>query len=183
LPHILSVQFITALLIIAFIGSASAQTSHQVAIDVPKIALIGIAGAGNEQFQIGQGQEAGHRIEITRNRISGIWLNYTSIVSADNRNHKVMAAMYGSLPDALQIVLEASPYTGSGKGKTGMPTGSKVLSSQPAEIISNIGSSFTGKGVNNGHELTYTLQWKNEEELSGLHVGNSSVEIMYTISE
>jgi hypothetical protein len=177
------VQFITALLIIAFNGSASAQASHQVVISIPRIALIGIAGADNDQFRIGQGQEAGHKIEITQNRISGIWLNYTSTVSADNRNHKVMAAMSGSLPDALQIMLEASPFTGSGKGKTGIPSGSKILSGQPVEIISEIGSCFTGKGVNNGHELTYTLQWKNEEDLSGLYVGNSSVEIVYTISE
>lgn len=176
-------QCIAALWFIAFNGPASAQVSHQVTISVPKIALIGIAGTGDDQFRIGQGQEAGHRIAITRNKISGIWLNYTSVVSAENRSHKVMAAMSGSLPEALQILIEASPCTGSGNGKAGKPTGSKVLSGEPVEIISDIGSCYTGKGVNNGHELVYTLQWKDENNMSGLHVGNSSVEIVYTISE
>lgn len=177
------INLLITILVVVKLPSVAFAQSHQVAISVPKVALISLAGNTNDHFSFASGGEAGHKLEITGNRITGIWLNYSSTLENDGKSHKITATMYGQLPDALRVLLEASPCEGSFRGNTGRPTGQMVLSDQPSEIISEIGNSFTGRGTNNGHLLTYTLKWNEEASTGHLFAENHELQIVYTISE
>jgi hypothetical protein len=177
------INLLIAMLVIVKLPSVVFAQSHQVSVSVPKVALISLAGNTNDHFSFASGGEAGHKLEITGHRISGIWLNYSSTLENNGKSHKITATMSGQLPDALQVLVEASPCEGSHRGNTGRPNGQMVLSGQPSEIISDIGNCHTGRGINNGHLLTYTLKWNEEASTGNLYAENHELQIVYTISE
>ncbi|HKL34590.1 MAG TPA: hypothetical protein VJ919_18765, partial [Tangfeifania sp.] len=59
-----------------------------------------------------------------------------------------------------------------------------VLSNQPSDVIVDIGSCYTGKGINNGHYLTYKLEKdKSSESYAMLNQQNTSVNVVYTLTD
>jgi hypothetical protein len=80
--------------------------------------------------------------------------------------------------------VEASQATGQGNGTIGQPIGKVALSGQPADVISGIGSCYTGKGVSNGHMLTYRLETDNSgESMADLAQHQSSLQVIYTLTD
>ncbi|NCA79920.1 MAG: hypothetical protein EOM76_07025 [Sphingobacteriia bacterium] len=81
-------------------------------------------------------------------------------------------------------MVKATEAQGNGKGKLGSPAGMVKLSEQPTEVITDIGSCFTGKGTNNGHLLTYKLEFSNSgENYAQLLESTKSVNIVYTFAD
>ncbi len=88
------------------------------------------------------------------------------------------------MPEGVQLVVEASEAEGSGKGKLGRPNGIVTLSNQPTEIITDIGSCYTGKGVNNGHYLSYKIKYnESANSYASLNTGPTSVQVVYTLTD
>ncbi|MCD6354029.1 MAG: hypothetical protein J7L95_00625 [Prolixibacteraceae bacterium] len=165
--------------------SQSNSVNHKVAIEIPQVALLGLVSDGDNSINLGavSPTEAGSPLNFSNAQDKSIWINYSSIV-ARNQHRKVVAMIEGEMPKGVHLRVEASPATGSGKGNKGEPTGSVELSSEPTDIIVNIGSCYTGRGINNGHYLTYKLNFENtNENLSQLTDELASVNVVYTLTD
>jgi hypothetical protein len=127
---------------------------------VPEIALVDIESitSNNINFTIIPSNESGGTPEIKESNNESLWINYSSAMKNLKSSRSIVAEISnGNLPEGIQLFLKASDYSGRGKGKLGHPTEKINLSSQPKPIITEIGSCFTGDGVNNGHQLSFSI--------------------------
>jgi hypothetical protein len=117
---------------------------------------------------------------ITPNLGDATWLNYSSIVKSESNNYITVNIHSGSFPSEAELYLYISPDVGKGGGKVGIPTTSIVLSYYPQIIISNIGSCFTGVGIQKGHQLKYV--WKNAKDYEIKYENGEKISVIYTIT-
>ena len=90
----------------------------------------------------------------------------------------------GQIPKGFILKLQASESIGNGAGQLGLPLQKVTLNNQPVDIISQIGSCYTGNGVQNGHLLTYHLELEDPNTLySQLSQEQSSINIVYTLTD
>lgn len=169
--------------------SCWAQTSsadHKVNVDIPEIALLGLVAETNTAIAIKTNlpSEAGQSVGFNVSEENRVWLNYSSIVSRVGLTRKIVATVSGDIPAGVVLKVEASEVVGSGKGKLGKPAGVVALSGTPTDVIVDIGSCFTGKGVSNGHYLTYSLESDASlNDMAMLAQAQSSFDVVYTISD
>jgi hypothetical protein len=90
----------------------------------------------------------------------------------------------GEIPEGVHLKVKASEAEGSGKGKLGHSTGEIVLSENPADIIFDIGSCYTGNGTSNGHILKYELEYVgNSQVYAGLNAEKTTFHVVYTLTD
>jgi hypothetical protein len=109
------------------------------------------------------------------------WLNYNITVDPEDPFVSITVEITsGTIPQGLQLELEASAFQSFGGGSPGTPAGKLTLGSQPQVLIENIGTCNSGTGDYAGHQLTYTFSISDYSiALSSL----SSVEILFTITQ
>ncbi|MFA9372319.1 MAG: hypothetical protein ACERIH_11475 [Labilibaculum antarcticum] len=131
--------------------------SHTVSITIPEVAILDIESAGSKDIALSftAPKEAG--LGVTGSSNSSLWLNYSSIKSASNTTRTVSASVNNTIAGA-DIIISAASSSGGGAGTIGEPSGDVTLTTSEQVIVNNIGSCYTGSGVNNGHNLTYTLK-------------------------
>ena len=92
----------------------------------------------------------------------------------------------------MALTLGFYDYTSSGVGVLGTPSGTYtgsggiriVLSETPQDIISNIGSSYTGNGSNKGHNNIYYILRSDASVDHGLILaGVTNITVTYTLSD
>jgi len=171
------------------LGTAVAQSSqaHNVAISIPQIAILDIetSGDANVSFAVSaDGLEAGSALVIDEEN-SDLWINYTSVVQgqASVRTVTVETGTQETTIAGLVLKVEASAHSGSGGGQYGTPTAIVTPTDLPQNIITGIGSSFTGNGASNGHNLTYHLDFTGNFEDLNLDDANMTIEMTYTITD
>ena len=175
-----------AMAVVLTIAVLNAQNtaSHQVSVSIPEVALIGLTATESSVGIPGHNtNEVIQTLDISEMNISEVWLNYTSVPENSQRYRKIIAMLSGTLPNGIKLSVEASPFTGTGKGKTGTSCGKKILSAEPSEIISDIGSCYTGKGEHNGHLLSFSVEVDQNryKEVQPREMRNLS--ITYTLSK
>lgn len=150
-----------------------------ITVSIPAVALIDFVGNGhlitfNSPNQVEQ--------IITPSTLNKTWLNYSSIIENGATNYITVHISSGNLPPESTINLQISEDGGAGAGKMGIPSAQITLSHYPQNIITDIGSCFTGRGSERGHQLTYL--WKNIDDYSkSLYSKNEYViTVTYTIS-
>ena len=79
------------------------------------------------------------------------------------------------------MYLEASAYSGTGKGQLGQPTEKINLTNQPLPIITGVGNCFTGDGVNNGHLLKFSIEVSDYSKLYA--IDETVFTVLYTITD
>jgi hypothetical protein len=160
------------------------EARHRINLEIPEVALLSLISenGNNIRLQAISPTEAGSPIQNSNSQDENLWLNYSSIIINKNHSRKIVAMVQGEIPDGVQIKLEASEATGIGKGKKGTPAGTVTLSNKPSEIIVGIGSCYTGKGINNGHYLTYKLEI-DENQYSQLSNQIGALDIVYTLTD
>lgn len=160
--------------------------SHQLGVDIPEVALLGLV-SGNEndiQLNVASPAEAGSAVNTTDVENTSIWINYSSVTRSKQQSRKVVALIQGDLPPGMQLLVEASHATGNGNGKFGTPVGEVPLTSQPTEIITDIGSCYTGRGLQNGHVLTYKLDFDPAAaNYADLKKSGTSINVIYTLTD
>lgn len=174
-------------LLVCFPAFNYAQTNsanHKINCEIPEVALLGLVSENEANINLSAiaPNEAGNAISSTDETNNNIWINYSSIIANKNHNRKIIAMVQGEIPKGIQIKVQASEATGSGKGKTGQPSGLVTLSNEPSEIIVGIGSCFTGKGSNNGHYLSYKLEI-DDAEYSQLSNISEPLSVVYTLTD
>lgn len=161
--------------------------SHEANIQIPEIALLGLASNHSTDLilQPLSPTEAGNSINLLPTQQNqDLWLNYSSVIRDKNHRRKIVAFVQGEIPEGVRINVEASEATGSGKGKLGKPVGAVALSNQPSEIITDIGSCYTGKGSQNGHILNYRLEYNNSpENYTQIAQAETSINVVYTLTD
>jgi hypothetical protein len=152
-------------------------------IELPEIALVSIAPENSTILLAMEKTDiAGEKIVYTTRYDHQLWLNYTCSIAPYSPSKNISAQIIsGSVPAGLELQLIVSNYSGSGKGEFGTPMPQVSLQNYPQNIITNLGGSFTNKGINNGHKLEYRLAVTNYKLLDA--ESSNTLTIVYTISD
>jgi len=179
--------FIFVVFSTTWVLSQNNSAAHKINIEIPEVALLGLVsnGSSNVNIHLQSPVEAGNSIDFSNtHQNENIWVNYSSIIRDNNHRRKIVAFIQGEVPTGIQLKVVASEASGAGKGKLGTSLGTVALTSQPAEIITNIGSCYTGKGTSNGHCLTYKLEYDNSaDNYAQLSQSETSFNVVYTLTD
>lgn len=151
---------------------------------LPEVALVDIEpGTDNRiHFTIIQGAGSGSSPVVEQSNNNSLWLNYSSALPANQNSRSITAEVsQGAVPRGIKIFLEASQFSGSGGGQRGISSGKIELTNQPRPIITGIGNSYTGDGVQSGHQLTFSVEISDftQIETSGVN----SFLVLYTLTD
>ncbi len=168
------------------------EASHNVGITIPTVAIVDIEEEGGSEAGTitlkpdVSSLEAGSAVDFSTATDNSLWLNYTSIVTGNSnsssREITVELDNENNLPAGVSIKLQAGNAASTGKGTKGTPvSGGVTLSEDAQNLITGIGSCYTGSGFENGHQLTYTLNMDNDE-YADLMAKSYEVQVTYTIT-
>jgi hypothetical protein len=139
------------------INSADSNiTQMPVMLSIPSIALVDFAGLEKRiTYSSGHGAEQ----IITPSTLNKTWINYSCINEGNSTSVISVNLSSNNLPTEIIIKLEVGENVGGGAGKTGRPIGPVLLKNYPQDIIIDIGTCYTGRGIHKGHQLTYSWEW------------------------
>lgn len=180
-----AISCIVFLLLFSLFSVAQNSAEHDLKIKVSEVALLALHEGGNQSisFEASSPNSAGQKVYLAKKNSPEIWLNYSSIVKS-NQKRKVTATVIGEIPSGIVLKVLASESVGGGKGKLGEPVHWASLSNSAVDVISNIGSCYTGKGMQNGHLLSYDIELDDEENMySQLAQSETSLQIIYTLTD
>lgn len=125
----------------------SAQESNTaemtLTVSIPAVALIDFEG--NDRLITFNSPNQVEQI-ITPATLNQVWLNYSSIIESGITNYITVHISSGSLPLESSVYLQIGEDNGAGAGNMGRPSTQILLSRDPQNIITNIGSCYTGRG-------------------------------------
>ena len=158
----------------------STTATHSVSLKVPEVAMLsvveGSGGSNSVSLEFEELEAAGEWFtEVTSTE--AIYLRLSSLKPAADRIVQVSA----TIPAGLTLKVSAGENTG-GKGTTGTPKENVVIGSAASDLITAIGSGYTGNISNNGFPLTYKLS-VDEDNVSSLAAATTAVTVTYTITE
>jgi hypothetical protein len=185
-------NFLLGLLVSVVSFSVNAQDSnqdaHNVVIGIPEVALLDLEAANGTSITLGPTApvEAGEAVAFNSTNNS-IWINYSSIIGSTTEPSRNVAVQItsGTVPAGTVLSVLAASDAGTGDGTVGAPTPAVTLTSTAQNIITGIGSAYTGNGVNKGHNLSYALNLASAAgSYAQLDFDNSdTVVITYTLSD
>lgn len=170
---------------LSFVATAQQNESHKLGIDIPEVALLALQSENGSglNFNSALPNAASQNINMSGEEQSGIWINYSSIVRAGQKR-KVTATVVGDIPPGVVLKVKASEGRGEGNGKLGEPLSWVIIKNVPVDVISNIGSCYTGRGVENGHMLSYKIEMDDQtDRYTSLVQSETSLQILYTLTD
>lgn len=109
------------------------------------------------------------------------WINYSLEVNPAEPFASISVEIAsGNIPNGIELYIQAGYYTGSGRGKTGRPTGKIRIDHMPKVLINDIGTSFTGHGRHQGHQLILSIVIT---DFALLQPGEYTLYIQYTLKQ
>ncbi|MBN2775542.1 MAG: hypothetical protein JXR31_14900 [Prolixibacteraceae bacterium] len=182
------VLLITVIVFLAASLNVKAQSdtnedSHSISIQIPEVALLDLEGSTSITLAPTAPTEAGNPLDFSSATNSNIWVNYSSIVATGLTRSVSAAITTGSVPAGLTLKVTAGSFSGSGQGNTGSPASQITLSSSSQNVLTGIGSCYTGNGASNGHNLTYVLALDPSQDYEDIVQGNTSITVKYTLSD
>ena len=165
-----------------------ATDNHKITINIPEVAILDLESATSKDITLAPTKptEAGSALDFSGATDETLWLNYSSIVGSTTDasrtiNVKVSA---GTLPAGINLKLTAAADAGTGAGTTGTPGSTLTLSTTAQDLITGIGSCYTGTPHNNGHKLTYALESAGTASYGDIDFDDATtVTVLYTITE
>jgi len=155
-----------------------------ITFNIPAVALIDFVMDGIQTITYTYSSSNPNQVEqiITPTIGDKTWLNYSSIVISNLTNYITAHISSGNLPADVSLNVLVSSDVGAGDGITGTSIGQITLSRFPQNIITDIGSCYTGRGIHKGHQLTYI--WENPESYNyNINYENTNpVAVTYTIT-
>jgi len=148
-------RILVALALLVIAGFAFAATavdnSQVVTLTVAEVAMVGLNLAGNITLNVVAPATAG--LAPVGQTDSTKYLRYTA-VNAGVLTRFVTAQMSVAAPSGTQLTLTALPGIATAGQGTGL---SVTLSTTAQNVISGIGSCYTGVGVTDGAKLTFSF--------------------------
>lgn len=183
-----------ASLIVMSANAAFAQDtnidSHTVTINIDEVALLDLEVASGTTAIILAGTaptEAGLPMTFEDANNSDIWINYSSILGNDTSRSVTVSITDGAVPSGLKLTVLAATDAGAGAGTMGAANASAIILSGTAQdIITGVGSAYTGDGAAKGHKLTYQLAYATDAatDYADLDFDNSDIlTITYTLTD
>jgi len=184
-------NILSVLLIILFFSFSTIVISQKnntvnmsINLNIPAIALIDFVVDGNQIITYSYSYSSpNQKVQvITPTTGDKTWLNYSSIVQSGYTNYITAHISSGNLPADVSLIILIGDDVGIGKGLKGTSMNQIILSIFPQTIITNIGSCFTGRGINKGNQLIYV--WENPESYnySVNYENGNTIAVTYTIS-
>ncbi|KQS94367.1 hypothetical protein [Chryseobacterium sp. Leaf394] len=185
---------VLSLAFIALSVTANAQVdtktdSHTIGIGIPEVALLDIEPSATKNITMGfeAPTEAGLPITPPADNTS-LWLNYSSIKAATAPdNVRAVSVKLNALIPGVDIKVTAAAKAGVGSGTFGIPSAQLTLTAADQNILTGIGSAFTGNGATNGHNLTYNVNYGNAvgstANYADLVASTATATVTYTISD
>ena len=173
------------LLVIIFspCGMVSAQNTNivemPIVFSIPSIALVGFAGSDTHITYV---SDKGAEQIITPSTLDKTWINYSSIVDGNSTNSISVNLSSRNVPAEIKIKLDVGQDVGAGAGTTGKPIGQITLTPYPQEIITDIGSCYTGRGTKKGHQLIYSWEWLPPYDIDHSSIDNIEISVTYTLT-
>lgn len=177
----------TLLMVFVLCRHASAQLDEEtvhIGFSLPEVALMDVEyiGNGTIEFELLPSSESGGSPVFRQLTSQEFWINYSSALGKFSPDRSIVAQVSGgSLPEGLELYIQATDYSGTGKGKTGASVGKVMIGSDPRPIITGIGSAFTGNGIGNGHRLNFQVDISQMEKIEA--IGSHDFTIMYTLTD
>jgi len=163
--------------------------THAVELSIPEVALLAVRSVNNASIRLSgtAPTEAGVAVSFS-DKNNEMWLNYSSVIGSRSEPSRRITVQLteGKVPKGLKLSVVASLDVGKGDGDLGSPVKKSLrIGKHPRVIIKSIGSSYTGKGVQKGHNLTYSLSLLNKKKsYSKLDFdASSALSITYTLSD
>ncbi|MBO6516249.1 MAG: hypothetical protein JJ975_06835 [Bacteroidia bacterium] len=186
-------RYIPIAILLLLGGQSNAQDEenkgHHVAISIPEVALVDLESNSGKNISlvVNPPEEAGEAVDMSQATDSSLWLNYSSVRGKPSEpNRSVYARITsGSVPSGLRLRVKTMAYAGAGDGKLGVPANNngKVLNNNDRRVVKNIKTCYTGDGAGNGHQLIYSLEFRNNQ-YSQIDFEDSGVlSILYTITD
>lgn len=166
------------------IGFAQNISSADVSFSIPEVALIDIEPSVNNtiNFEVVAPPESGDEPVVSNSTNEDLWLNYTSAQAHVGSGRSISAMLSENVPDGISLYVRASKYSGIGDGvKAGKQTKAKKLTQNPVTIVRNIKNFYTGNGVGNGHQLTFTMEITDIEAINS--TSNANFVVTYTLTD
>lgn len=153
---------------------------HKVTISIPEVALLDLEGTKDITLKIDGPSEAGKAVSFANATNDDVWVNYSSIAKS-HKTRKVTVSINKNVPGGVKLNVLASSYSGGGKGALGTPKGALTLKTTAQDIVTKVGSCYTGDGANNGHKLTYSLALTGDADYAKLVEGDTEITVTYTL--
>ena len=164
--------------------------THLVTISIPEIALLDLEAPSTAITLAGTAPtEAGLPMifEDAYAKNATIWMNYSSIVKGTLSRKVTVAITDGAVPSGLKLTVLASVASGDGAGSKGTASPALALSGIQQDLVTGIGSTYTGDGANKGRNLTYQLGYATDEatDYTSLRFVDTAapLTITYTLSD
>jgi hypothetical protein len=142
------------------LGADTNFDDHNAMITIPEVALLDLEAINGTTVALNPSvpTEAGLALSFPVTDAS-IWLNYSSIIGSNTESSRNVTAQItsGVVPAGTSLKIAVASDSGNGDGLTGAPSSPIVLTNVAQNVITGIGSAYTGNGVNKGHNLQYTL--------------------------
>ena len=163
-------------------GGDSGSAKHGINIEIGAHALVGLSSTQAINLKPVAPTKAGEGLDFSQASDESIYLQYSSINEEDEAK-KVTVLMTDNLPEGVSVQLEVGNAEG-GKGQLGSPyNGKLILDGDATDLISEIGSCYTGTGATDGHKLKYTLIMSDDASYGNLIVKKYVNEVTYTITD
>ena len=155
---------------------------HSVKLSIPEVALLDLEGGFSGIVLAPTAPtEAGEALDFSSATDNGTWMNYSSVVAAGLSRKVSVQITNGVVPDGLTLTVEAGADAGQGNGVKGTASSTITLSTTPQNIVSSVGSCWTGNGASKGRNLTYALALSSDDSYGLLDFEDDDIEITYTI--
>ncbi len=188
--------FAAVIVLSANAAIAQADTNvdtHLITINIPEVALLDLEVAtGTTAITLDGTMPTEAGLPMTFGAAAtnaSIWINYSSIVGSTTEPSRKVSVQItdGAVPTGLKLTALAAADAGKGGGTVGTASAVLTLSADTAQdIITGVGSAYTGDGANNGHKLTYQLDYATDAatDYAGLDFDDSAdLTITYTLSD
>ncbi len=176
----------------AFSQTDTNKASHLVNINIPQVALLDLEVATGTTAITLDGTaptEAGLPMTFGAAATNAtIWMNYSSIVKGALTRKVSVQITNGEVPTGLKLTVLAGTASSDGAGTKGTAnaTATTILKASATDIVTGIGSTYTGNGANKGRNLTYKLDYATSETADYANLRFDSVgalTITYTLSD
>lgn len=179
--------FLAILMLFSSIGlciGSDKDVVHKASVVIPDVALLALQYEGSTGIDLNgiSPSSAASTVEFAKDTKVGVWLNYSSICRK-NQKRKVTATVVGEIPEGVILKLKAEDSVGNGNGELGKANGTVILSGSPTDVISGIGSCYTGRGVSNGHFLSYQIEISEDQLFQNPENKVASVNVVYTLTD
>lgn len=182
--------FLAALIVLSANATFAQDTktaNHLVNISIPEVALLDIEATTTTINLAGTAPiEAGLPMAFGADATNAtIWMNYSSIVKGALLRNVGVKITAGTVPTGLKLTVLAGAASATGAGTKGAASAALTLTASSQNILTGIGSAYTGNGTANGHLLTYQLGLSDTAaDYANLDFDiSNTVTITYTLSD